>query len=430
MCKSSACQHEKEAPIKDWKHRCQFGPDGKKLQSGTVIVGWNDMKTTHPALAAECLDNPTEYQAGTHKRLRWKCRVCPYEWSAKGNSRAGRNAGCGVCSKRILLKGWNDMATTHVELAKECMDDATGFMAGTNKRLRWNCSKCGGEWSQTGDLRTRGHGCWDCGQKQSAKTRTISAYEDSFAFHRPDLVPEYRGDQDPKTVFVSSGQIFNWQCAKCDRLYPAVVQNRTVCGTGCKKCSNKFAGKKIRESKKTAKYEDSFAFHRPDMIGFYCGLQDPNTVYAKSNQVFDWLCLSCKKEHSTTVCAKLRGSGFCNACKKCGFNPKNPSILYLVARSGVLKFGIASTKSYRLKTHKRNGWLVLDKAEVQGKKARTLEGVLKKSIRDKGVPFGKKAFLFKFDGYTESWPEEHFRVRSIRGLCRRLGVKLELYLSA
>lgn len=437
MCKSSDCQHKKETPLKDWKHRCKFGPDGKRIQSGKVIAGWNDMATTHPDLAKECMDDPTKYQAGTHKVLRWKCRVCPHEWPSSGNHRlycaykGSGNTGCGVCSNRVLLKGWNDMATTHPELAKECLDDPTEYIAGTNVYLRWRCSKCKKEWKATGDNRTTsGHGCWDCGQIQSAKTRTVSTYEESLAFHRPDLVIEYRGSQDPKTVFLHSGQTFDWQCGKCGRIYPATVNNRTACGSGCKKCWLKSSGRMHREKKIISEYKDSFAFHRPEMVKWYRGKQDPKTVYLKSNQRFFWICLSCKKEHETTVFTKMNGSGFCNNCKKCGHNKSKPSFFYLLCRPGMLKFGIMNVSTNRLKTHKKNGWEILDKVEMAGSSARAMENEIKRRLREIGIFTGPRVFQKKFDGWLETFQEADLYVRSIRGLCRKLAVSLEAYLAA
>lgn len=176
MCKSSNCHHKKESPIKDWKHRCQYGPDGKRLHSGTVIVGWNDLATTHPELAKECLDDATKYVAGTAKKLCWKCSICPNKWKATGCNRVNGCGGCGVCANRIVLKGWNDIATTRPDLAEECLDDATKYTASTNKKLRWKCRACQRKWKATGWDRFNGCGCPHCAKRGHDQTKESFFY--------------------------------------------------------------------------------------------------------------------------------------------------------------------------------------------------------------------------------------------------------------
>ena len=277
MCKSKDCQHEKESPIKDWKHRCKYGPDGKKLYNGTVIVGWNDMATTHTGLAAECLDDPAEYQAGTSKKLRWMCSTCRHEWPATGHNRV-RGSGCGCCDNKIVVVGINDMATTHPELAKELVGDPTKYTAGTSEMLNWKCSTCNFEWPATGRSR--------------------------------------------------------------------------VVGRGCSKC--------------------------------------------------------CKRGHDQS----------------------KPSFVYLVHRPGQIQYGIMNIWTDRLKQHARKGWNLLDKIEVTGRKARSLETKIKQNLRAKEIPTGRKAFREKFEGSTEAFQEVDLYVRSIQELCQSLGIDLDAFLAA
>jgi hypothetical protein len=49
---------------------------------------------------------------------------------------------CPICANQKLLVGFNDLATTHPEVAKEADGwDPTQVIAGTNKRLKWRCSE-------------------------------------------------------------------------------------------------------------------------------------------------------------------------------------------------------------------------------------------------------------------------------------------------
>ena len=343
MCKSKECQHGKESPIKDWKHRCQFGPDGKKLRNGTVIVGWNDMATTHKALADECLDDATRYQAGTHKRLNWKCSVCDYEWPAKGSRRV-RGSGCPCCSNNVAVTGKNDMATTHPELAKECLDDSTKYVAGTQEMLNWECSTCGHKWKATG-------------------------------------------------------------------------ASRTSMNSGCPCCSNKVVVPGKNDMGTTHPH-----------LAKEC-LNDSTKYVAGTNVMLDWECSTCGYKWQSTGSDRVKGKG-CSSCNPGGHDQTKESFVYLIYRPGQIQYGIMNTWTDRLKRHAKKGWELLDKIEVTGRKARSLETKIKQTLRFKGVPTGSKAFREKFDGSTESFQEVDLYVRSIRGLCRKLGVNLEAFLAS
>jgi hypothetical protein len=60
------------------------------------------------------------------------------------------------------LQGFNDLASTHPELAKEADGwDPRKVIAGTPKKLKWKCIK-GHRWMANGDHRVRGQGCPSC----------------------------------------------------------------------------------------------------------------------------------------------------------------------------------------------------------------------------------------------------------------------------
>ena len=344
MCKSKDCQHGKESPIKDWKHRCKFGPDGKKLYNGTVIVGWNDMKTTHPALAKECLDDATKFQAGTGKNLNWKCSTCRYEWPATGHNRV-RGSGCGCCDNKFVVAGINDIATTHPELAKELVGDPTKCTAGTSEMLVWKCSTCGHEWSARGNDRVNGKGCGCCSNRF-----VVSGVNDMATTH-PELAKELLGD--------------------------------------------------------------------------------PTKYIAGTHEMLEWKCSTCRYEWPATGHSRVRSSGGgCSKCSKRGHDQSKASVFYIVGRPGQFKLGIMNAGTKRLNQHRWSGWATLDTIELTGRSARELETTAKRMLRKKGVPTGAKAFREKFDGYSEAWNSVDFYVRTIRDLCRKLGISLEAFLAA
>jgi hypothetical protein len=72
-------------------------------------------------------------------------------------------AGCPICANQQLLVGYNDLATTHPELALEADGwDPRTVIAGSNKKAKWICEQ-GHRWSSVIANRSRvGVGCPSC----------------------------------------------------------------------------------------------------------------------------------------------------------------------------------------------------------------------------------------------------------------------------
>ena len=120
-----------------------------------AVKGKNDLETTNPALAKEWNYEkngrltPAEIMPNSGKRLWWKCGA-GHEWQARIADR-NKGKGCPYCTGQKVLRGYNDLATTHPTLAEEWEYDLNGelkpFMvtAGANKKVWWRC-KNGHQW--------------------------------------------------------------------------------------------------------------------------------------------------------------------------------------------------------------------------------------------------------------------------------------------
>ncbi len=79
--------------------------------------------------------------------------------------RALLNSGCPYCSNQKVLKGFNDLATTHPILAKQIVGtNPKTLVAGTNKKVKWKCSE-GHYWLATVHSRSSAgmqRGCPTC----------------------------------------------------------------------------------------------------------------------------------------------------------------------------------------------------------------------------------------------------------------------------
>ena len=134
-----------------------------------IVIGINDLATTHPELAKEAVGwDVTEVNAGrgsnkqSEKRL-WKCEK-GHTWSATPASRTNSHhqSGCPICTGNKLLTGFNDLATTHPNLALEALGwDPTQVVSSGSKKVKWRCSQ-GHTWSQRITERKTGTGCPSC----------------------------------------------------------------------------------------------------------------------------------------------------------------------------------------------------------------------------------------------------------------------------
>ena len=70
-----------------------------------VLVGYNDLSTTHPHLLKEWDSRkntiqPTEISSGSQKKVWWKCSYCGKEYEASPEQRANKQLGCVSCRRK------------------------------------------------------------------------------------------------------------------------------------------------------------------------------------------------------------------------------------------------------------------------------------------------------------------------------------------
>ena len=121
-----------------------------------VLKGYNDLRTTHPEIAREWNKErngdlkPTDVIASSNKRVWWKCKE-GHEWSGliANQARKGKaDPGCPYCSGRKVLAGYNDLATTHPDIAAmwhprmSKRSEPTGVQAVSRKPAWWR-GECG-----------------------------------------------------------------------------------------------------------------------------------------------------------------------------------------------------------------------------------------------------------------------------------------------
>jgi hypothetical protein len=260
-----------------------------------LLPGFNDMATTHPALARDLVDtDPTTVIAGTGKVLLWKCPNHEEPFSASGNSRVSGH-GCGYCYGLRVLPGFNDMATTRPDLAREVIGiDSTTVIAGTQLVLTWRCANHKETYRTTGRSRADGSGCPYC-----ANARVLPGFND-MATTRPDLAAELVGT-DPTTVSAGTPKLLLWKCPNHEEPYPATGAAR-VSGSGCGYCH----GVRVLPG-----FND-MATTRPDLAAELVGT-DPTTVSAGTSKVLLWKCPNHEEPYPLAGTLRRIGIG-CSYC--------------------------------------------------------------------------------------------------------------------
>ncbi len=249
------------------KSRTAAGSGCPVCANKVVLPGFNDLATTRPDLACEARFDTTAVTSGTSRKMPWRCDR-GHEWEATVASRSA-GAGCPVCAGRAAWPGYNDLATTHPELAAEALFDPATVTSGSTRKLLWRCA-LGHEWTMTPSHRTtQGQGCPYC-----AGRRVLPGFND-LATTFPTVAAEARFD--PSTVTFGSSKPMAW-CCRLGHEWTAPVAGRTTSGEGCPVCAGKTVVPGVND----------LATTHPELAAQ--SLFDPTTVTAGTHRKLPWRC--------------------------------------------------------------------------------------------------------------------------------------------
>jgi hypothetical protein len=364
-----------------------------------VVKGINDLETTHPALINELVDtDPSKVHAGSKKKVSWKCKQ-GHRWTTSINLRTKRNLGCPYCSNQKLLVGYNDLATTHPELASEADGwNPSTFTAGSLKKVSWCCPKGHRYDSVIRDRAQRKTECVYCVGK-----KVLSGFNDLLTTH-PDLASQ-AFQWDPKTVSAgSSSKKLAWICDK-GHVWKSVVANRIRENSGCPFCKNKALLVGFNDLKTV---EPSLA---REANGW-----DPSTVMIGSGKKLQWKCSEGHTWFARVISRTSAHKTGCPSCAKSGFDPNESGYLYLIKHEAweMTQIGITNDPATRLKRHESSGWVLCDlKGPMDGLLARGWEQSILSFLNLSGVKLGLEEVAGKFDGFTEAWSSQQFKVKTL-----------------
>ena len=240
-----------------------------------IIVGVNDLATTHPELSSQLVDTSlaTGVTALSSRKLEWKCDL-GHVWTAMPSHRS-KGTGCPYCSGNMVLPGFNDLATVNPSLADELTDQslATTLTFSSGKMVSWTCEK-GHSWESKVSTRNRSDstGCPYCSNK-----KVWVGFNDLATTH-PELADELTDPSQGTTVVAGSMKKLNWTCDKGHSWDATVVHRRN--GSGCPYCTNR-------------KVDPGFNSLRHTHPKMATELSDPSLgdkISAGTNRKVEWVC--------------------------------------------------------------------------------------------------------------------------------------------
>ena len=217
------------------------------LYDHCVAVGKEDVLAQwHPTRNGEL--TPKDISSGSTVKVWWRCPQ-GHEWQSPVYTRTGptRNDGCPVCAGKIVLPGFNDLASHAPDIANQWHPTQNGELKPdcispySNRKVWWVCG-LGHEFQSTVAHRTRmGSGCPYC-----AGRKVLVGFNDLTATH-PDVAKQWHselnGELTPDMVTAGSNKKIWWECSE-GHVWKTVVYSRTgpkKCG--CPVCSGRISVK-------------------------------------------------------------------------------------------------------------------------------------------------------------------------------------------
>lgn len=351
----------------------------------------------HPTLNGEI--NPSDVTYGSRYKAWWLCELGHETESKPINFK--EKFSCKVCIGKEILKGFNDLAATHPEVAKQWHPTKNlpltpnQVSKGSHKRVVWVCSE-GHEWVA---MIYGVFGCPTC-KYTKAKLSTLDGYPKTaklWDYEKNAVLIE--------DVCVKDKDFYWWVCDD-GHSFQSKISNQIARVHPCKECRSNSARKKscnpVKDIDTLGDYEttewecarckgkwlaNKKEMSTPQLQGFHiCGktrrrlfdecpellsqwhpiknfMITKESVNVGSNNKYWWVC-SEGHEWETSASHRYKGAG-CLHCSKSGYKPLEPAILYFLYNEDLdsFKVGITNLSRSRLVRFKKLGWECLHQVE-------------------------------------------------------------------
>ena len=199
------------------------------------------LKDSYPELAKQVVDKSLlpVLSTGSESKIEWECEK-GHRWMAKVYNRTNvkNHTGCPYCNSKLLLVGFNDLATTHPDVAKLCYDpeDAHKIMATSAGIRKWQCAE-GHVWEAPVSRLTRqGSRCPYCSGRLPIVGKT------DLATTHPDLASELADPALATKLKAGSHKKVEWVCSNdpSHRWFAFVYSRTGKNAKGCPYCSGRY----------------------------------------------------------------------------------------------------------------------------------------------------------------------------------------------
>ena len=281
-----------------------------------IVAGINDFQTMHPELMDEWdweKNNtegitPDRASPSSNIKVWWKCKKCGNEWISSISNRVRMHSGCPYCSRKKAKKGFNDLQTTHPEIAKQWDYSKNGnftpedYVSGSFRKAWWICEK-GHSWLAKIADRTKGRGCPYC-----SNNKVLIGFND-FQTTCPEAAKQWdysKNNGKTPEQFTKGSEFRAWfKCEKGHSWKTRIAERGK--GQGCPYCSNQ----------RTLTGFNDIGTTNPELVqewDFEKNTFSPYETNPGSNKRAWWLCSKCGYSWSSIISSRTKGYG----CPKCG----------------------------------------------------------------------------------------------------------------
>lgn len=272
---------------------------------------------------------------GTHKKVWW---ICPKNHSFMQEVRSKvKGIGCPVCSNKLVLKGYNDLATTNPELLEEWdykNNDLVhitpyNITKGAEKKVWWICNQCKQSYQNFAYSKKVNIGCPYCSSKIIKK-----GLNDIFT-KKPNWEKSWdykKNNIDPYSLSVSSHKNVWWICINCNKSFSRKVSDIDDEYVLCKECCI---------SKGTSKRIETIINKKGSFMDNYMNIAKewdyeknnitPDKVASNSKIKAYWICQN-GHSYQSTLSHRISGRG-CPVCsREMSISFPEKSIFYYISK--------------------------------------------------------------------------------------------------
>lgn len=240
------CKHEWDMSL---EHRTYHKQNCPFCSSKRILVGFNDLATVKPQIAAEWHPTkngmlaPQQVFKATNKKVWWLGEKCGHEWDMSINARGMQDQGCPYCSGARVLVGFNDFATVMPDFVKEWDMEKnsslpTDFSHGSKEKIWWKCVHNHSWIAPICDRKK--YGCPDCAKANAGVTKSIPKNGGDLATFNPVMASQWHPTKNtpltPHDVNGGAKMRVWWQCPK-NHEWQAKISDRRFYKTECPVCA-------------------------------------------------------------------------------------------------------------------------------------------------------------------------------------------------